>query len=314
MSQVLSSKIEVIISDNCSSDHTKDIMKKYENYSFITYLEATENCGADLNFLKLINISTGKFAWIFGDDEVLFDNGLEKIINILEQNGDVGLVHITQHGHFKLDMFNSKEPHAEPVIEKFEDSNLFLEKVSVNLSFITSNIFNQSLVDSKAVDQMLFSKSFLNQQTFYLQAALKAKKNIFITGYIFSQLINNTGGYGLFEIFATNQQEIFRYFMQFGLENKTIHKINKDMLRKFFPPFILMEGQKSEANNIERFKFEKSFQILFNNFKGYLSFWIFCMPLFVLPSGLRLRGFNLVRKVKLLVKNKQINGINSHKC
>lgn len=297
----LLNKIEVIVANNFSSDRTDDILKKYEKYPFLRIIKNNSNVGADLNFKKLVDQSCGRFAWLFGDDEVLFENGLKKIMEILTDHPDAGLIHLTYVGHTSLESFNKKGASSALTPNVFFQSDLFLEKVSLNLSFITANIFNRNYIQSKQATEE-FKNSNLIQQTYYLQAALVANENILVTDHIFSQLMNNSGGYNLYDIFATNQQKVFRYFKQFGLKDKTIRKINIDMLRMFFPTFILMERRVFKKNEDSAPQSESAFLTLYRSFKGYKEFWIFCVPLLLIPVGLREIFFTFLKRLKSILK------------
>ena len=90
--------IEIIISDNCSTDKTFDIIKqKYGNNNKIKIYNQTTNIGATNNFNFVLEKSIGKyFMWAAYDDEWNFDyikNGIEQ----LEKNEDcVTLTGITK--------------------------------------------------------------------------------------------------------------------------------------------------------------------------------------------------------------------------
>ncbi len=293
----LLSKIEVIVSDNCSQDNTKEILKKYERYSYIKTNFNTANIGMDLNFLKLVQESTGKYCWIFGDDEVLFKDGLQKVVSLIEKHPDLGLIHIKPHGHDAISSFDAEKIVAEsPTVQLFQNPQIFLKGVSFNISFITSHIFNRTCLDSGQVSNDHFVGSYLNQISFYLQAALGAKTNLILMDTVFSQLNNNTGGYKLFEVFGSNQQKIFHFYRKFGLEDSTIHKINQDLLKSFFPSFILLAGSSKKSS----FQAEPAFTILFKNFKKFPEFWLFCMPILLIPTNLRWNLYQIVRKLKRL--------------
>jgi glycosyltransferase involved in cell wall biosynthesis len=62
--------IEIIISDNCSSDRTPEIMKAYAaNHGFIRTSRNASNIGIHDNFVKLLELARGKyFMWAAVDD------------------------------------------------------------------------------------------------------------------------------------------------------------------------------------------------------------------------------------------------------
>jgi abequosyltransferase len=66
---------EICISDNASSDGTKECVQEYQkSYSFINYARNNKNLGFDRNILKVVSMAKGKYVWIIGDDDKIFNN------------------------------------------------------------------------------------------------------------------------------------------------------------------------------------------------------------------------------------------------
>lgn len=79
------SEIEIVISDNASSDGTNEIMKEYLiKYPNIIYFRNDENIGFDKNVLKVISLASGKYCLFIGDDDAFFDQSLTNTIDILK--------------------------------------------------------------------------------------------------------------------------------------------------------------------------------------------------------------------------------------
>ena len=62
--------VEVIISDNASSDNTKSIVHShlYDNSSF-SGIRHSSNIGAESNLISLLDRASSKFFWFIGDDD-----------------------------------------------------------------------------------------------------------------------------------------------------------------------------------------------------------------------------------------------------
>ncbi|WP_051691886.1 glycosyltransferase family 2 protein [Pedobacter borealis] len=84
-------KIEVIVSDNASTDTTKVVLTELKKeYSFLKILRNSINLGPNLNFFKLSDeYATGKYFWLIGDDDVIDSNGIDIIIKILIENQNI---------------------------------------------------------------------------------------------------------------------------------------------------------------------------------------------------------------------------------
>jgi glycosyltransferase involved in cell wall biosynthesis len=82
--------IEIIITDDCSNDGTKEIIEKYANkYKKIKPIFSKENTGIQHNFNRGLKKVRGKyFAHIDGDD-LMFPNKIKRQVDYLNNNEDV---------------------------------------------------------------------------------------------------------------------------------------------------------------------------------------------------------------------------------
>ncbi|MEI0510712.1 glycosyltransferase family 2 protein [Brachyspira intermedia] len=87
--------IEIIISDNASTDNTEDVVKYYmEHYKNIIYIKRKLNVGPSKNaYLTYKENTNGKYIYFLHDDDYLFDNNfIEKAVDIFEKYPNVTLV------------------------------------------------------------------------------------------------------------------------------------------------------------------------------------------------------------------------------
>lgn len=87
MSQIpheLSEVIEIVISDNASTDGTEELIEVLkQNYNNIVYFKWPENMGPDRNYLKVIELASGEYCWFFGSDDILLPGSLEKVLSVV---------------------------------------------------------------------------------------------------------------------------------------------------------------------------------------------------------------------------------------
>lgn len=78
--------IEIVISDNNSSDSTEVIVKKYcDLYQNISYHKLESNHGIDFNINNVILNANSDYCWLLGDDDFIFESSLETILFFLEK-------------------------------------------------------------------------------------------------------------------------------------------------------------------------------------------------------------------------------------
>lgn len=75
---------ELIIQDDCSSDNTIEIIKEYvPKYKYIKLYQNKQNIGFNLNFKTAILKATGDYIAISDQDDIWYENKLEKQINAI---------------------------------------------------------------------------------------------------------------------------------------------------------------------------------------------------------------------------------------
>jgi glycosyltransferase involved in cell wall biosynthesis len=80
----LEENIQLLISDNCSTDDTREICEKWAKEApFISYFRNTWNIGGDINQIRSVELATGHYAWIIGDDDLVRDGGVAKVFSKL---------------------------------------------------------------------------------------------------------------------------------------------------------------------------------------------------------------------------------------
>jgi FkbM family methyltransferase len=80
-------QVEIIITDDRSTDSTPAVAKRFaEKHPFIQFRSNAENIGLEQNLINCVRPCTGKYLWIFGNDDFLeLDDSLERIMSYLEE-------------------------------------------------------------------------------------------------------------------------------------------------------------------------------------------------------------------------------------
>lgn len=74
----------ICVSDNASIDDTQEYMLSLiTKYDFIKYHRNKNNQGWAYNFDYVLKMADTEYAWLLGDDDEIFEETIEKVINIL---------------------------------------------------------------------------------------------------------------------------------------------------------------------------------------------------------------------------------------
>jgi glycosyltransferase involved in cell wall biosynthesis len=150
---------ELILLDDCSTDHSKEVLLSYKDHPKVTHLVFNEeNSGSTFKqWEKGIELATGEYIWIAESDDWAEANFLEQIITAIGTNDTIGLVYtasklINSTGEVT---YENKEQNTHEVIE-YKGNRFISEKL------LTSNaIWNASMmVFKKSLFYMLHDTSY----------------------------------------------------------------------------------------------------------------------------------------------------------
>lgn len=268
--------VEVMVSNNCSTDNTHSVVQEYLHRGMeITYYKNESNLGFDGNFLQCIYQAKGKYVLLLGDDDLLLDGSLDTLVELLSTD-EYGIVYISGCSYSNRDIKGPKISEVTIASQTYTDINTFLQKEQVYITFISGNVFNKSLIPK--FDTEVYKKTNILQVPFYLYAACRSKKNLFLKEKFLATGGNgdNNGGYGLFQTFGVSLFDILFMFKKEGISEDTIKYIANHVLLEFFPFFIILARRKGNFES-------ESIRVMEKYHAGNWRYRYIDYPLFNLP-------------------------------
>ena len=83
--------IEIIVSDNCSTDHTESLVGDFPD-SRIRYVKHKENIGAKNNWNYCVKEAKGRYFVMLHDDDCIDEDMVEACLRSLPDGKDVGVI------------------------------------------------------------------------------------------------------------------------------------------------------------------------------------------------------------------------------
>src|SRR5574343_1233866 len=157
---------EVIVSDDCSSDQTEEKILKYKEISSytITYHRFEKNKGYDRNLRNSIELATGDYCIILGNDDTLNnDDDLQKLVDFLEGNDlpDIGFCN-------SIDYINHDD-----ISIRAKESKVFGSGIDIALKYYSSFSFVAGIIVKKSAFDEVNTSAY--DKSIYVQIYLAVK-------------------------------------------------------------------------------------------------------------------------------------------
>lgn len=268
---------EILISNNKSTDETELIISEFiEGYcGGVTVINNKENIGGDKNIVQCYTMSVTNYVWIIGDDDVILPGGLNLVLSMLIDNSiDILSVECKPFSDFCTD-FDSFHLDTKSKFSIFNRPEKFTKRTNVYLTFISSIIIRTNYCNEASVK--IAENSNLSQMCWVTALLIVGNKFAIIHQPVIGARKNNSGGYELVKVFGHNLQFVTRELLK--AKPKLIKIIQNGVIVNFFPNFIV-EMRRGRVNFVLN---NDSLSILHKLYKSNLRYYIFIVPLVILP-------------------------------
>lgn len=98
------SECEIFVSDNCSTDQTQEIIKKWQEVFGDTFRSGRNsvNLGVMANIACCLKSASSKYVWTIGDDDPIQERTLGYVLSLLKRHPDLALVYLNCNGRESL--------------------------------------------------------------------------------------------------------------------------------------------------------------------------------------------------------------------
>ena len=266
-------KIEIIISDNCTSViNISSIINIYANeFPHLSFVIQPENIGPTRNFEYCYTKAKGEYLIILSDDDHLMPGALNSIIEcLLVESPDIVFLpfFITPGNELELACL---------------DREKFLEKVNVYFTLVSSCILKRSLITD-------FFGQYLDTNMHHVHYFLRAldageKFMIFQKQILYSPYADNAGGYNWFKAFAGDFSRIVRAFSPRNISAAGLRRLRRLMfVDRVVPTFFnrMVNGEIVNKNFTPIPKKDICWLVAKNCY-SIPEFWLLFLPIFFTP-------------------------------
>lgn len=292
-------EIEIVISDNASTDSTKEVGEEYSTrYPNIKYYRNVENI-RDRNFPLSMDRATGEYIKLMKDNIIMSENGLEYLVGAVKKNLQTRKPLFFTNGF----LFN-KRLEDNYMCDSFDD---FIVSTSYRVTSIT---FFGCWIEQWpcVIEREKYSSLQLAQDDWVYQLVEKWGSVVLYTRKFFSAIdIGKRKGYNWFEVHVTNYYRIMQDYIDKGLiSTVALNKEKVTYLKNLKPQFVHKflwrlfpewEFDMSGANHILSSHFGKI---------TYFYFILFTLPLWGCWEVLKITGRKILIKTGIWKDVKRI--------
>ena len=179
------SNFRLVIGDNASTDDTENLVASYRD-ARIEYVRNERNIGMIENFNSLIARADTEFLMLLPDDDLLYPDYLNSVVEILQRNPRVGLVHTAFD---MIDIDSRLQKHAasfvrsnhrlllEPgrkVLERSMTATIVLQSSAIFRTRALREAGGMTTLEEPLADVPLFMRIAMNWDIGYLDVPLVA--------------------------------------------------------------------------------------------------------------------------------------------
>lgn len=286
-----SCEVEVVVSDNASTDQTQDVIDAYrDRLPRLVYYRADENKGADRNFLKVVDLATGDYCWLMGSDDKLEPGSIAEIEKNLRANPDVAGISLNRNAYsFDLDKRIYERPVAGgelPADARLVGSEKIFCLLGEYFGYLSGQVVNRALWNG-VVDQENVEEYFNAYVHIYIIGKMLEVEPTWL--YIAQPCVGwrsandsflSQGEFKRMAIDVVGYEKIARGL--FGTESAAYHQVNRTVGSVHVRYAVL--GAKLKG--VDGGFFRQAVPLLIGSYWRYPAFWTHTAPLFLVPSRL----------------------------
>lgn len=284
LDETVSTLVEIIISDNASTDHTQALVQGMQtDYPQIqvTYFRQAETVNGNANIHNAAKLARGTFVYILSDDDVLLPGALPRLLSEVDTDPMLDAVCLN------LRSFALTPSEVTPPVFRMagdlttSDSDEALVQTGTFLTFISAMAFRRELVDFN--DYTCRINTALPHTYLFLDVLARMRTLLITSTPFLAVRANNSGGYNFFEVFVTNFHQALKYAEEIGFSASATKKVMSQHLVQHIGRSVYAFKNYGAIGQLKP-DYADGARRMLRVYWGNPFFWLGVMPLMLLPS------------------------------
>jgi len=231
ITQDLAASVEIVVSDNASTDGTPAVLSEmaaaYPHVCLRPHRQP-QNRGPDANIYETVKRASGEFCYILSDDDVLLPGAVARLLGLMGEHPEADALALNIQS-FARDLDQPDPPWnavAEDAVLYDRDEALAL----LRPMFVSVFAFRRGLATAHAHDDKAGTN--LLQSYFFLDVLASARAVIVTARPYLAQRKDNTAGWPYWSVMTTGYHDLLGYARRLGFSEQVLRAMSRRHLRQ----------------------------------------------------------------------------------
>ncbi len=223
--------VDIYISDNASSDGTKQMIEKEFNMPFIRYQRNEGNIGPDKNFIQCFNNGDGEYLHMLSDDDIMLPGTINAILKYSEKKPSMIYLNNCLLG-------DENQISRNDSYRIYFDVTDFINDIGIYITFLSSMVLRQEYLDC-ITDKEQFIGTNFPQSYMAIECLGQGKCAIVKETPGIAFRAGDAHGYSFYHVWITEYIKMLKHLTKIGCSADDIKKFYTNSLNRDIAGFII---------------------------------------------------------------------------
>ncbi len=280
--EIPAGEIEIVVSDNCSTDGTWEyLLGLAARLPFLHVIRNQVNIGSEANVYRLPRLTTGKYLWLVGDDDLMNPGALKKVLDALAAKPDYLIVNYDAYDRTLERCMRANKLNAlnDEVFGSMDECLARIDAMA--MSFISMWVGRREFFNVISESQYRhFARWGMSiQADRYFGNSRWPEGRLIAKPYLRARLNTDFDDAEYFSWFLHGSAEVFRHAQEAGVLSEASGRKRKSLLlRRDALQRIRYERRKGS------FRRGETYRLLRADYGDLAVFWLLCVPTMFTPG------------------------------
>ncbi len=274
--------VEVIVSDNASTDNTGEVVDRYRQWIPLRYFRNESNIGGERNFFSAASHGAAGHVWVFGDDDVFEETAFALALQKIRLGYDLIVLGFSVWSQ-EMDSQLSSRGLAHSKTSVYDDPNEVLGSLGSRLGYISCVIVRKEMYMSTPPEEYEQFVQYGFSHLYSVYCGIRCGcRAIYLPSPVFKNRADNCltfsgdAGQSIWnKYFIEGTAIVFDALGRKGYSYLSVARAKNQVLRDFLVGRIMMGMHGINRPALAR--------IMYKYYRWNWRFWAICLPGLLMP-------------------------------